>query len=63
MVLRSLGNVAREREARGQGPAEDPGPPIDIGDGVQEQVAVSDLDLVALVVEALEVGTKTYRSP
>jgi hypothetical protein len=29
---------------------------------MQEQVAASDFDLVALVVEALKVGTKTYRS-
>jgi hypothetical protein len=63
MVLRPLGNVAGKRETRGQGPAEDPSLIVDIGDGVQEQVAASDLDLVALIVEALEVGTKTYRSP
>ena len=63
VVLRPLGDVAGKREAGGQGPAADPGLLVDVWDGMQEQVAVSDLDLVALVVEALEVGTKTYQSP
>jgi hypothetical protein len=62
VVLGRFSHIASERKAGGQGPAEDLGLRVDIGDGVQEQVAVADLDLVALVIEALEVWTKTYRS-
>ena len=55
------GDIARQTQLGNERPSENLFPGVHVRDALHEQIAASDLDLVAFLEEALEIRATTYQ--
>jgi hypothetical protein len=62
VVVRTVRHVARDPQLRHEHAATDLPFPSDVRNVLEEQVTAPDLDVIAFVPEAMQIGATTYQS-